>query len=151
MAVDKLEAGKWYFLNGKRMYCSSLFETCSSHGYFTSVVGGCSEDIGSNKEVYHFCHNSEKLESILSGHSKKKLSKALGHHHSYLSKILKTDLSDSIFEDLKNRLTIDWSSKIPYSVNDGIHVPYIIKPSSCVTDKHKNWFAGVFYSGAVKL
>lgn len=119
--------------NGFKILC--LFEECA-HAKRWSIVK---------------TPNSDNLATILSKYSKRKLSVALGHHHSYLSRLMKKEISDEVAASLMQRLTIDWNSTKPYRVNDGKHVPYIIRPASCVTDKHKQWFTKLFFSGAVAL
>lgn len=152
MSVKKIEVGKWYKVRstGDVLRCYKL-SGGGDFGYFSKGNVDWGEGVFFPCELQTTMPKSDNLSAILSKYSKRKLSVALGHHHSYLSRLMKKEISDSKFNNLMQRLTIDWNSTKPYKVNDGKHVPYTIRPASYVKEKHKQWFTELFFSGAVAL
>lgn len=94
---------------------------------------------------------SAKLACILKNARLVKLSKAMGMHKSYLHKLIDNGCSNEVYERIKSRITIDWTSEKPLHVNDGKHVPYTVKPVNCVLPKHKEWLQELMMNGCIKL
>lgn len=96
-------------------------------------------------------HIGKKLFDLLTGSNLSRLSTALGKHRSYLNKLIQVGCSDKTYNKIKDKLTIDWNSDKPLYVNDGVHVPFTIKPINCVQQKHKDWVQSLMMKGCVKL
>jgi hypothetical protein len=92
-----------------------------------------------------------KIGGLLTGANLSRLSTALGKHRSYLNKLIQVGCSDKTYNKIKDKLTIDWNSDKPLYVNDGVHVPFTIKPISCKQEKHKEWLQSLMMKGYVKL
>lgn len=75
----------------------------------------------------------------------------MGMHKSYLHKLIDNGCSNEVYERIKSKITIDWTSDKPLHVNDGKHVPYTVKPVNCVLPKHKEWLQELMMNGCVKL
>lgn len=91
------------------------------------------------------------LDSLLQNYNLSRLSMALGKHRSYLNKMIQQGVSDELYERIKSKITIDWTSEKPLHVNDGKHVPYTVKPVNCVLPKHKEWLQELMMNGCIKL
>jgi len=91
------------------------------------------------------------LDSLLKGYNLSRLSMALGKHRSYLNKMIQQGVSGELYERIKSKITIDWTSEKPLHVNDGKHVPYTVKPVNCVLPKHKEWLQELMMNGCIKL
>lgn len=141
-----LKVGKIYKekATGKLWKCWSLASTSKSFAYFESKTEKC-------KIFWDYDVESNYLEKLLNGANLSRLSTALGKHRSYLNKLIQVGCSDKTYNKIKDKLTIDWNSDKPLYVNDGKHVPFTIKPISCVLPKHKEWLQSLMMKGCVKL
>lgn len=83
--------------------------------------------------------------------NKTRLSVALGKHRSYLNKLIQLGCSEELYNEIKSKITIDWTSDKPLHVNDRKHVPFKVKPSNCVLPKHKQWLQELMLKGCIKL
>lgn len=92
-----------------------------------------------------------KLASIMVHGNKTRLSVALGKHRSYLNKLIQLGCSEELYNEIKSKITIDWTSDKPLHVNDRKHVPFKVKPSNCVLPKHKQWLQELMLKGCIKL
>lgn len=145
-----LKVGKWYKRkkDGKNLYCYELSCTGASFAYFSKYKGGLCKDVMYPSE----CTFIEKdLYDLLNGHNKSSLSTALGKHRSYLNKLIQLGCSEELYNEIKAKITIDWSSDKPLYVNDHKHVPFTIKPINCTLPKHKEWLQELMMKGCIKL
>lgn len=147
--MGMLKKNKWYIRksDGKKLYCYDLYITSNEAGYF-------SED-GSRKCIgalhTHEIILASALENLLIGYNHSRISLAMGKHRSYINTMIKQGVSDKLYNKIKDLVTIDWNSDKPLYVNDGKHVPFTIKPSSCKQDKHKEWLQSLMMKGCIEL
>lgn len=142
---DGLTKGKIYKAKPKG-YSGNLFGIKSDHNSdFSIFIPDCAYlDGGSWEFVFD-------LKALVANANKSRLSTALGKHRSYLNKMIQQGVSEETYQQIRAKLTIDWSSDKPLYVNDRKHVPFTIKPINCTLPKHKEWLQNLMMQGCIKL
>lgn len=148
--MEKIEVGKWYKRksDGVKVYCYRKGLEGSRLGFFSYKESNWCNDVLFPDEVDLL---QSDLQKLFQGYNLSRLSMALGKHRSYLNKMIQQGVSDELYERIKSKITIDWTSEKPLHVNDNKHVPYTVKPVNCVLPKHKEWLQELMMNGCVKL